>query len=140
MICIDEEVEQKSMIYHVSLGSGLLLSCICGSFFTLIPTRNVMEQPTYWYLDHIYRSFGSFPLISSITFVGARYWSNFSFPKFWETCLILITLGCVVFFGVLFGYSLFWVYHLENSPPIAMSQHLAGIVMSVAMNIGIWFR
>ena len=129
-----------SFIYHVSIWSGLLLSCACGSFLILVPVHNVMEEPNYWYMDQTYRFLAAIPIMTCQTFVRAKYWSNFSVPNTWQTYLMIIGAKFGVFLAVSFGYSLTWIYYLEFSPPIPMNQHLAAIPSFIAINIAIWFR
>ena len=128
------------ILHYLSILSGPLLACFCGSFLTLIPIRNVLEEFQYWYEDQLYKAIAVVPIFVISLLMKAEYWCNFSFERKYSTYLMSIGLSYCTYFIVITGYHLIWTQYLGHAQPLPMNQHLCGIAMVIEITITIWIR
>ena len=132
--------ETSSFLNYLSILSGPLVACINASFFCLIPIRNVIKEPAYWYEDIMARLVSGMPVFACQLVIRADYWSNFSFKKRWPTYLWMIGLAYVAQGLCVAGYYWLWTVHLGYFPPLPMNQHLVGTISVIAINVALYFR
>lgn len=140
---IDAENENEivtSILYYCSILSGPLLACVCGSFITLIPIHNVLEQPNYWYEDIICRFLSCGVIIACQLAIRAESWSNFSFKNRLITYIWLIVIGHIVGPCTYAVHFYIWIIHFGFSQPIALGHFVMGTSLVLSINVAIYFR
>ena len=125
--------------YYLSILSGPLLACLCGTFICLVPVHNVLEQPSLWYEDQVFRYLAAIPILFQ-NLVRAEYWSRFTFERKWVSYLLLFCLATTIYVAIIIGYYILWTVYFEYFQPMPMSQHLCGSIMIVFITIAILFR
>ena len=140
MPILDGESLIHEIKHYLSVLSGPIIACFCGSFLTLVPIHNVLEQPQFWYEDQLSKAIPVVPMIVSQILIHAEYWSNFKFEKKWQTYVFSIGLAYLTYFGVMTGYHFIWTYYLGYYHPLPMNQVFIGGAMVVITCAFIWTR
>ena len=125
---------------YFSILSGPFLAWICGGILCLVPIKNVLKYPSYWYEDHIVRVFGSIFIMILQNLSLIEYWSNFQFEDKKTSCVILLGLGFLVYIFATAIYFSIWSYHFELYQPMPFNGHIAATVIVFAVFAGIILR
>lgn len=127
-----------SGIHHVSFLSGPALSFLTTSVIFIVPQKNGMLEPDYWYEYFIYGLFTLFPLFMLQVWFQIKYWCEFTFSRksMWKVSF----LAFVINYSVLPLYFCIWTYALEFVPPMAFGMYIGGTIAFMFMIVGIWFE
>ena len=129
-----------SVVYYLSILSGPLLACVCGSFLTLIPIHNILEEPNYWLEDFIYRILAGGAIATSQNAIRAECWSNFHFKKRLITYIWLIVIGHGLGICAFGAHFYIWIVHFGHSQPLPLGHFMVGTALVIAINTTIYFR
>ena len=129
-----------SVLYYLSILSGPLLACVCGSFLTLIPVHNILEEPNYWYEEFICRVLSCGVIVTCQNAIRAECWSNFTFDNKFATYIWLILIGHGLGLCAYAAHFYIWIIHFGFSQPLALSHFLMGTALVLAINTTIYFR
>ena len=129
-----------SVIYYLSILSGPLLACVCGSFLTLIPIHNVLEQPNYWYEEFVCRMLSGGAITPCQNIARAEFWSNFSFDSRLTTYIWLILMGHGFALCAYAAHFYIWSIYFGLSQPLALGHFMIGTTLVLAINTTIYFR
>ena len=140
LYCLSFADLKNSVWHYLSILSGPLLACTCGSFMCLIPIHNTLEQPSYWYEDTISRILCGAFILTCQNLLRAEYWSQFSFANKGKTYIVLIGLmhgiqGCA---AIVYYY--IWTKYMGFYQPMALNHFLCGSVAVLTINFSLWHR
>ena len=113
---------KNSILSYLSILSGPLLASLCGSFICLVPIRNVLKEPSYWYEDVICRYIAGIPVSTGIIIIRTEYCSNFSFENNKSTYGLLTMISFGVHFAFVIGYYYLWTNYYDYSPPMPFNR------------------
>ena len=125
---------------YISIVSGPLLSLVCGTFLCLVPIKNVMENPGFWYEDQICRFMAAIPILIVLNLIRGEYYSNFRFEQKWSTYVLFVGIGSVVYVVSIITYYVIWTHYYGYNQPMPLNQHLAGSILLMVINATLWTR
>ena len=129
-----------SILYHLSLLSGPILACICGSFLTLIPFHNVMKYPSFWYENNICRLLAVGSVFTFQQLIRADYWSNFTFARKVPTYIFMNVLTYVLYFVISICYYFLWTHYFGFYQPMPLDHLIGGSIIAFVINAVLWLR
>ena len=125
-------------IHYFSVLSGPLLSLACASFICLIPARNTMKEPSYWYEDQLSRFMANVPVFIGARLVEVIYWSDFQLKK--GSVLFLGMVAIATHFTFILGYYILWEFYLGFSQPMAFNFYFANCIAYIVSGAAVWWR
>ena len=135
------ETKLESIFNSVSVLSGPLLACTCASFLCLIPFRNVLKYPGYWYEEQFARFLAAYPIIMSQPVAMAFFWCRLPFEKpLVKSFMSLVGVGCLIYIIVQASYYAYWTYNLGLYQPMPFNGYLGGTLGTIVIMVAIWFR
>ena len=130
----------KSIFNYASVLSGPLLACSCATCLCLIPFRNVLKYPGYWYEEQIARFLAAYPMIMCQPVAQAFFWSRLPFKAPIVSYMCLVGLGCMIYVIVQASYYAYWTYNLGLYQPMPFNGYLGGTLGTFVIMAAIWFR
>ena len=137
---LDDDEVANSIVMYVSIMSGPLLSLVCGIFLCLVPIKNVMENPGFWYEDQVCRFMAAIPILIVLNLIRGEYYSNFRFEQKWSTYVLYVGIGSVVYVVSIITYYVIWTHYYGYYQPMPLNQHLAGSILLMVINATLWTR
>ena len=128
----------KGILLYLSILSGPALACAMGSLMCLVPLKNVLKYPDYWYEDIIVRIVSAGSLQVCQILVEAEFWCNFELERRLPTYLGMIALGFGMGFILSGGYFYIWTVHHGLSQPGALNHFLNGMTVAFVLTPLIW--
>ena len=80
IICVSI-IGNESIVHYFSVFSGPLLCLASASAICLVPGRNILEQPQYWYEDQMARFAAQEHSFLVARMVEVVYWADFQLVK-----------------------------------------------------------
>ena len=128
------------MLHYLSILSGPIICSVFLGIFCLIPIRNIMKEPSYWYEDVVIRTLTiSYPLAAQTLF-RAEFWSDFSFKSRWFTHALIIGFTHVILSFAFSATYFVWTFYLGYHPPMPLNQYAVGSIVVISINAILWFR
>lgn len=124
---------------YLSILSGPLIASISGSFMCLIPIRNVLKEPEYWFGETMSKIPIAIPFIIH-TLYRTEHWSNFVFEKRMQTYMLFTGLTLIVILTYNMGYYYLWTIYLGFSYPLPLHHLLGGTITLIVITISSTFR
>ena len=131
-------VGNGGIVHYFSVFSGPLLCLASASAICLVPGRNILEQPQYWYEDQIARFVAIWPGFIVARLVEVVYWADFKLVEGSYLYLGVIALG--VHLMVLTGYHYLWNEYYKYSQPMPFNFFFALASAYIVTGIAVWFR
>ena len=126
------------IVHYFSVFSGPLYCLVSASAFCLVPGRNILEQPQYWYEDQIARFAAIWPGFIVARLVEVVYWADFKLVKGSYLILGLIAFG--VHLSTLTGYYFLWNIYYNYSLPLPFNFFFGLTSAFIVTGIATWFR
>ena len=128
----------KGILLYLSILSGPALACAMGSLMCLVPLKNVLKYPDYWYEDIIVRIVSAGSLQVCQILVEAEIWCNFELERRLPTYLGMIALGFGMGFILSGGYFYIWTVHHGLSQPGALNHFINGMIVAFVLTPLVW--
>ena len=129
-----------SPLYYLTILSGPIVIWAITSAECLIPARNVLKEPEYWYEYQLLMVLGLVPLFLGQTFINALYWCNFSFDNKWISYSVIIGTGVVVHLATLFIYEFTWTSYFGYVHPMPVNFYVTTFYSYNAVMLATGYR
>ena len=136
----DGKQNKVALIHHISIVSGIFLAFACCCPSCLIPGKNHLQEPEYWYETIIIGIICWTPLSAASINLGAVYWANISYDKIFKTFSIMYSIGAILSLLIYSSYYCIWTYALHLFAPLPFGYYTSGIIPLITMYIVLWLR
>ena len=138
---IEQQENTLSSWHYISWIFGVILTCGTISIITLIPSKNILIEPNFWYESVILiPTIGWIPLWITVLIFQLEFWSNITYSKSISTWIYLFVIGVFAYIFTLLSYRFLWTAFLGFYQPAPFSGYLCGSNMIFMLFAATWFR
>ena len=132
---------KESSWHYISWLFGVMLTCLTVSLITLLPARNILKEPDYWYENVILICMaGWHPIFSAAFILQLEFWSNIPYIKnirSWIICYV-ISVSTSVIFEIIYHY--LWIEILGFFSPAPFNGYIGGTMSIFMIFYASWLR
>ena len=136
----EDESNDISCIYYISLVSGIILGCGATSIYCLVPQHNILEEPQFWYEPVILTSIVWAPFVSACSILTSVHVTKIYYAHNFTSFLILSVVGIITKITSTVIYYILWTYHLQLFVPMVSNGIVSGTMAIIAVYVAFWLR
>ena len=137
----EQQGNALSSWHYISWLFGVMLTCLTVSLITLLPARNILKEPDYWYENVLLITMaGWHPIFITAFILQLEFWSNITYTKnirSWIICYV-ISVSTSVIFEIIYHHS--WTEILGFFPPAPFNGYIGGTMSIFMIFYASWFR
>ena len=137
----EQQGNALSSWHYISWIFGIILTLGTISVITLIPSKNILIEPEYWYESVILvPTLGWIPLFVTALIFQLEFLSNITYTKSISTWIYMFVIGALTYTFMLLNYHYLWTRILGFYQPAPFSGYLCGSQMIFTLFAATWFR